>query len=128
MKKLYKWFKENILKIKPIFKVKIHPSWFSEKFFCLKFSNNNGWTWEYLIESKIDIDSKYDGYTTGVKYFSADNVEHIAREFTTYDKCRAHNDKVHEAVMKENEIRYKRYAESQSNANNIVTDFNSRYK
>lgn len=128
MKKLYKWFKETILRIKPIFKVKIEQSWFSEKYFCLKFSNNNGWTWEYLISDKLDIDSKYDGYTTEVKYFSADNVEHISKEYTTYDRCRSHNDKVHEAVMKENAIRYKRYTESQSKANDIVTNFNSRYK
>ena len=128
MKKLYKWFKENILKIKPIFKIKIEKSWFSERWFCVKFSNNNGWSWEYLICDKLDIDSKYDGYTTEVKYFSADNVEHITREFTTYDKCRAHNDTVREAVMKENDIRYKRYMESQSKANDIVTNFNSRYK
>jgi hypothetical protein len=128
MKKLYKWFKENVLRIKPIFKVKIEQSWFSEKYFCLKFSNNNGWTWEYLIESKIDIDSKYDGYTTTVRYFSANDVEYISKEYTTYDICRSHNDKVNEAVMKENEIRYKRYVESQSKANDIVTNFNSRYK
>ena len=86
MKKLYKWFKENILKIKPIFKVEIEQSWFSERYFCLKFSNNNGWTWEYLISDKLDIDSKYDGYTTEVRYFSADNVEYIAKEYTTYDR------------------------------------------
>lgn len=128
MKKLYKWFKENILRIKPIFRVKIQQSCFSEKYFCVKFSNNNGWTWEYLIRSTIDIDSKYDGYTTEVKYFSADNVEHIAKEFTTYDRCRSHNDTVYEAVMKENDIRYKRYMETQSNAHDIATNFNSRYK
>ena len=128
MKKLYKWFKENILRIKPIFKVKIEQSWFSEKYFCLKFSNNNGWTWEYLIRSERDIDSKYDGYTTEVRYFSADDVEYIVREYTTYDKCRVHNDTVYEDVMKENDIRYKRYVESQSKANDIVNSFNSRYK
>lgn len=128
MKKLYKWFKENILRIKPIFKIKIEQSWFSERYFCVKFSNNNGWTWEYLICDKLDIDSKYDGYTTEVKYFSSDNVEHIAREFTTYGKCRAHNDNVREAVMKENNIRYKRYMDKQSKAYDVVTDFNSRYK
>ena len=128
MKKLYKWFKENVLMIKPIFKIKIEESWFSERYFCVKFSNNNGWTWEYLICDKLDIDSKYDGYTTEVKYFSADNVEYITREFTNYEKCRAHNDTVHKAVMKENDVRYKRYVESQSKAYDVVTNFNSRYK
>ena len=128
MKKLYKWFKENILRIKPIFKVKIEESWFSEKYFCVKFSNNNGWTWEYLIRSKCDIDSKYDGYTTEVEYFSSDSIVRVAKDFTTYEKCRSHNDTVHEAVMKENDIRYKRYVESQSKAHDVVTNFNSRYK
>ena len=128
MKKLYKWFKENILRIKPIFKVKIQQSYFSEKYFCLKFSNNNGWTWEYLLRSTRDIDSKYNGYTTEVKYFSAENVKYIAREYTTYDRCRSHNDIVHEAVIKENDIRYKRYMETQTKAKDIVTNFNSRYK
>lgn len=128
MKKVYKWFKDNILRIKPIFKVKIHESWFSKRYFCLKFSNNNGWTWEYLISSKIDIDSKYDAYTTEVEYFSADEVEYIVKEYTTYDKCRAHNDKVYEAIIKENDTRYKRYIKSISKANDIVTNFNSRYK
>ena len=128
MKKLYKWFKENILRIKPIFKVKIHQSWFSEKYFCLKFSNNNGWTWEYLISSKLDIDSRYDAYTTGVKYFSADSVAYIANACTSYDKCKAHNDAIRADVMKENDIRYKHYIETQTKANDIVTEFNSRYK
>lgn len=128
MKKLYKWFKENILRIKPKFKVKIEQSWFSERYFCLKFSNNNGWTWEYLISSTLDINSKYDAYTTEIRYFSADNVEYISKKYTTYEICRSHNDSVYEDVMKENDIRYKRYVESQSKANNIVNKFNSRYK
>ena len=34
---MWKWFKEKVLGIKPIFKIKIETSWFSEVWFCVKF-------------------------------------------------------------------------------------------
>lgn len=40
--KIKEWVKVNILDIKPIFKIKIEKSWFSKKYYAIKFSNYIG--------------------------------------------------------------------------------------
>jgi hypothetical protein len=56
-RKIKEWVKVNIFNIKPIFKIKIEESWFSKKYYAIKFSNNNGWSWRYLQEKGCDLSS-----------------------------------------------------------------------
>ena len=46
---IFKFIKENIFKIKPIFKIEIKESWFSKDWVYIRYSPNNGWTWYVLI-------------------------------------------------------------------------------
>lgn len=84
MKKIIKWFKENILGIKPIFKIKIEQSWFSERWFCIKFSNNNGWSWEYIISERHDIDYSWNAKKITVEYWSADRIKDASQQYPNY--------------------------------------------
>lgn len=127
---IIKWFKENVLKIKsekakPVFKIKIVKTWFSDDWFNIKFSNNNGRDWEYIIDDTVDIFSPYDGLTTIKKDISATSIEDWARELNTYEKCRKHNDKIRENIEKTNEFRRKKYMEKRNKAESFIKKFNN---
>lgn len=127
---IIKWFKENVLKIKsekakPVFKIKIVKTWFSDYWFNIKFSNNNGRDWEYIIDDTVDIFSPYDGLTTIKKDISATSIEDWARELNTYEKCRKHNDKIRENIEKTNEFRRKKYMEKRNKAESFIKKFNN---
>lgn len=126
---IIKWFKENVLKIKsekakPVFKIKIVKTWFSDDWFNIKFSNNNGRDWEYIIDDTADIFSPYDGLTAIKKDISATSIEDWARELNTYEKCRKHNDKIRENIEKTNEFRRKKYIEKRNKAEKFIKKFN----
>lgn len=126
---IIKWFKENVLKIKsekakPVFKIKIVKTWFSDDWFNIKFSNNNGRDWEYIIDDTVDIFSPYDGLTAIKKDISATSIEDWARELNTYEKCRKHNDKIRENIEKTNEFRRKKYIEKRNKAEKFIKKFN----
>lgn len=127
---IIKWFKENVLKIKsekakPVFKIKIVKTWFSDYWFNIKFSNNNGRDWEYIIDDTVDIFSPYDGLTAIKKDISATSIEDWARDLNTYEKCRKHNDKIRENIEKTNEFRRKKYMEKRNKAENFIKKFNN---
>ena len=131
---IVKWFKKNVLKIKseetksekakPVFKIKIVKAWFSDNWFNIKFSNNNGRDWEYIIDDTVDIFSPYDGLTAIKKDISAASIEDWARELNTYEKCRKHNDKIRENIEKTNEFRRKKYMEKRNKAEKFIKKFN----
>lgn len=121
---MIKWFKERVLGIKPIFKIKIEKAWFSEKYFCIKFSNNNGWSWRYIIDVKYDINSPCSELTTDIAYWGPDSIETIAKDFDSFEKCLAYNKRVLDNIEKTNVSRRKTYEKSLKNANNFIDNFN----
>ena len=66
--KFLKYIKENILKIKPIYKIKIVDGVIPD-YYNIKFSCNNGWTWTYVLDSKIECNYSYgyNCYKVGIK-------------------------------------------------------------
>lgn len=124
MRNIIKLFKERVLGIKPIFKIKIEKASFSERFFCIKFSNNNGWSWEYIIDDKYDIYSPCSELTTNIAYWGPDSIEIIAKGFDSYEKCLAYNKRVLDNIEKTNISRRKTYEKSLKNANNFIDNFN----
>ena len=105
-------------------KIKIVKTWFSDDWFNIKFSNNNGRDWEYIIDDTVDIFSPYDGLTAIKKGISATSIEDWARELNTYEKCRKHNDKIRENIEKTNEFRRKKYIEKRNKAEKFIKKFN----
>jgi len=96
----------------------------TDNWFNIKFSNNNGWDWEYIIDDTVDILSPYDGYKAIKKDISAASIEDWARELNTYEKCRKHNDKIRENIEKTNEFRRKKYMEKRNKAEKFIKKFN----
>ena len=123
---MFKWFKEKVLGIKPVFKIKIETSWFSEQYFCVKFSKNNGWKYEYLIEDKIDISSPCDELITDIAYFSPSSIKSIVKNLDSYEKCVEYNEKVYINVKNTNNKRRSVYDSQLSNVKSFINSFNKK--
>jgi hypothetical protein len=108
-RKIKEWVKVNIFNIKPIFKIKIEESWFSKKYYAIKFSNNNGWSWRYLQEEGWDLSSHCDELECRVGYFSLDEVKNLSQKLTSYELCDEYNMKLHEEIAEINSKRRKKY-------------------
>ena len=126
MKNIFRWFKENVLGVKKVFKLKVKESCFSPQYYCFKFSNNNGWTWEYIIRDEPDVYSYCDELEPCIKYFQACDVESRAKDFSTYEKCREHNDWVMDKINKTNKQRREKYYNSIENAKSFAKKFNKK--
>jgi hypothetical protein len=119
---MWKWFKEKVLGIKPIFKIKIETSCFSEIWFCVKFSNNNGWTWEYILKEDWKIPSPCNEWEVAIKYFQADDIGYIKEKFNTYEACIAYNENTFKRINEHNKNKREKY-ESDTNK---IKSFNEK--
>jgi hypothetical protein len=122
--KIKEWVKVNILNIKPIFKIKIEESWFSKKYYAIKFSNNNGWSWSYLQEEGWDLSSHCDELECRVGYYSLDGVKYLSQTLTSYELCDEYNRKLHEKIAAINSERRKKYLEDIDDGVEYMKEFN----
>lgn len=123
-RKIKEWVKVKILNIKPIFKIKIEESWFSKKYYAIKFSNNNGWSWRYLQEKGWDLSSHCDELECRVGYFSLDEVKNLTQTLTSYELCDEYNMKLHEKIATINSERRKKYFEDIDDGVEYMKEFN----
>lgn len=124
IKRCINWFKVNVLNIKPIFKIKIEESWFSKKYYAIKFSNNNGWSWRYLQEEGWDLSSHCDELECRVGYYSLDEVKYLSQTLTSYELCDEYNMKLHEKIATINSERRKKYLEDIDDGVEYMKEFN----
>lgn len=122
--KIKEWVKVNILNIKPIFKIKIEESWFSKKYYAIKFSNNNGWSWRYLQEEGWDLSSHCDELECRVGYYSLNEVKYLTQTLTSYELCDEYNRKLHEKIATINSERRKKYLEDIDDGVEYMEEFN----
>ena len=124
---IIKFFKEEILQIKPIFKVKIEESWFSEEYYCVKFSENNGWTWKYLLKSIIIGVPSFPGEEALEKLtVNRNNIVGFAEQFKTIDDCLKYNQKVINKMRKHNTICKEEFQQTTNNIREEIRKFNSK--
>lgn len=122
--KIKEWVKVNILNIKPIFKIKIEESWFSKKYYAIKFSNNNGWSWRYLQEEAWDLSSHCDELECRVGYYSLNEVKYLTQTLTSYELCDEYNRKLHEKIAAINSERRKKYLDDIDDGVEYMEEFN----
>ena len=122
--KIKEWVKVNILNIKPIFKIKIEESWFSKKYYVIKFSNNNGWSWRYIQDEGWDLSSHCDELECRVGYYSLDEVKYLSQTLTSYELCDEYNRKLHEKIAAINSERRKKYFEDIDDGVEYMKKFN----
>ena len=122
--KIKEWVKVNILDIKPIFKIKIEESWFSKKYYAIKFSNNNGWSWRYLQEEGWDLSSHCDELECRVGYYSLDEVKYLSQTLTSYELCDEYNRELHEKIAAINSERRKKYLDDIDDGAEYMKEFN----
>ena len=126
IKRCINWFKINVLNIKPIFKIKIEKAWFSDRYFVIKFSNDNGWSWRYIQDYKYDIHSHYNGLECEIAYFNPDRLKDITNQLTSYELCDAYNKKVINYVNNTNTERREKYFAKVNAGIEFMNDFNKK--
>ena len=127
VKTIFKFIKEDILQIKPIFKVKIEESWFSKEYYYVKFSENNGWTWKYLLQSTKIAFPSFPGEEALEKLtVNRNNVVGFAEQFKTIDDCLKYNQKVINKMREHNAICKKEYLQKLSSTSEKIRKFNSK--
>lgn len=120
------WFKRNVLKKEEIgFKIKIVKSWFSGDWYNIKFSNDNGGSWAYIIDDTADIFSPYDGLKSIIKDIPSSSIKRWAKDLDTYEKCVQHNKRVMEHINRTNDIRRTRYITEQKETEDFIKKFNN---
>ena len=126
IKKCINWFKINVLNIKPIFKIKIEKSWFSDQYFAIKFSNNNGWSWRYIQDYKYDAFSHCDEIESEIAYFNPDRLKEITNQLTSYELCDAYNKKVIDHINNTNTERREKYFAKVNAGIEFMNEFNKK--
>ena len=122
-KLFFKFIKENILGIKPIFIMKLEPMRFFNSYY-LKFSNNNGWSWEYIKKAHDEYTYVYPRKIINIAVINSDSVKEFTSQFKTYEDCRRYNDKIRNEVEKFNEKSYLEYIEKEDKTQNFIENFN----
>lgn len=117
LNKLIKFIKEDILRIRPIFKIKIVETDFSKEFFNIKFSKNNGWTWDYIIRAGINNSNYYFPEIDNIYY---KNLESFASKFKSYDDCINYNNSIYKLIKEKNNIQDAGY----TNVIDFIVNFN----
>ena len=126
IKRFINWFKINILNIKPIFKIKVEKAWFSDRYFAIKFSNDNGWSWRYIQDYKYDLWSHYDGLECEIAYFNPDRLKDITSQLTSYELCDAYNKKVIDYINNTNTERREKYYANINAGMEFMKEFNKK--
>lgn len=127
MNKLITFIKERIFKIKPIFRVKVEKSWFSNNWYCLKFSKNNGWNWEYILEVNKNYDKPYVRQFAEVSYMRISSIEgFITYRMQTYEDCVRYNDEVIKIAEQQTKINRDRYYKELADAKKIMKRINKK--
>ena len=126
IKKCINWFKINVLNIKPFFKIKIEKAWFSDRYFAIKFSNDNGWSWRYIQDYKYDAFSHCDEIECEIAYFNLDRLKEITNQLTSYELCDAYNKKVISYINNTNTERREKYFAKVNAGIEFMNEFNKR--
>ena len=126
IKRCINWFKINVLNIKPIFKIKIVKSWFSDRYFAIKFSNDNGWSWSYIQDYKYDAFFFFFEIECEIAYFNPDRLKDITNQLTSYELCDAYNKKVIDHINNTNTERRKKYFAKVNAGIEFMNEFNKK--
>jgi hypothetical protein len=128
-KRFFRFIKEDVFGIKDIFRIKIEKTWWSERYVYIKFSKNNGWTWEYIIRMCNDIDSNCGEYEIERKTFNIESLDWvISHEFNTYESCVKHNIDTYKFVKEHNNRVRREYEKKIKKENDTIKRINDRYK
>lgn len=126
---MFKFIKEKILRIKPVFKIQIKRSSFSNEYCYIRFSGNNGWTWQTILRAvdTFSFEADYDGQMHAeTKYIPYDEVVSFAKQFKTLNDCINYNNKLIEKVKDNNKKAKKDYIKKVNNINNSIKNFNKK--
>lgn len=126
IKRCINWFKINVLNIKPIFKIKIEKAWFSDRWFAIKFSDDNGWSWRYIQDYKYDIFSHCSEIECEIAYFEPDRLKEITERLTSYELCDAYNKKVIDYINNTNTERRQKYFAKINAGKEFMKEFNKK--
>lgn len=126
---IFKFIKENIFKIKPIFKIEIKESWFSKDWVYIRYSPNNGWDWYVIVEEVTDSSvNKWDKYKIETRYIKITDIEMFMQcnDLSTFEKCEQFCQKIYNWVREHNKHEYSEYVKKVNPGRNFVENFNNK--
>lgn len=94
MKRIFKFIKEDVLGIKEAFKIKIEECWFNSDYYNIKFSKNNGWTWDYLLSKRLSSSGKWPMYYKEKLGAHFMHLRNILKNLDSYEDCVEYNEDV----------------------------------
>ena len=128
-KSIVKFIKENIFKIKPIFKIEIKESWFSKDWVYIRYSSNNGWKWHVIIDWRHDVSvAAWDKYKVDTEYVRINEVKEFIdkNQLNTFENCEKYNEKVYKMIKEHNEREYNEYVSKTQPGRDFVKQFNKK--
>jgi hypothetical protein len=126
---ILKFIKENIFRIKPIFKIEIKESWFSKDWVYIRYSPNNGWKLRVLITYNYDTSiAAWDKYKVDIEYIKINEVKEFIDEnqLNTFENCEKYNEKVYKMIKEHNEREYNEYVNNTQPGRDFVKQFNKK--
>jgi hypothetical protein len=126
---IFKFIKENIFNIKPIFKIKIKESWFSKDYVYICYSHNNGWKWYVIIDYRHDVNVvAWDKYKVDTKYIQINKVKEFIdkNQLNTFENCKKYNEKIYKLIKEHNEHEYTDYINKTKPGRDFVKQFNKK--
>lgn len=124
IRRVFTFIKENILGIKPIFKIKIEKCWWGHDYVNIKFSKDNGWSWKYIVGQYFNAWSEYDGDMVDTKSFTVNEVEYVLRELKTYEDCITYNNKIYKKVKEHNDWKKEQYYSKINKRKELIDKYN----
>ena len=126
---IFKFIKENIFKIKPIFKIEIKESWFSKDWLYIRYSPNNGWKWYVIIEEVMDSnENKWDKYKVETRYVKITVIKDFLyiHDLSSFEKCEQFCEKIYNWVREHNERAYAEYIKEVKPGRDFIENFNNK--
>ena len=131
-KQIIKWFKEDVLNIKPIFKIEIKESWFSPDYVYIRYSPNNGYKWYVITGGERDYETncRWKKYKVATAYYKIDCIETVinANNLNSYENCKAYVEKVYDWVEEHNAKAYEEYMNKIQPGRDFIKNFNKQSK
>lgn len=126
---IFKFIKEKIFKIKPIFKIEIKESWFSKDWLYIRYSPNNGWKWYVIVEEVMDSnENKWDKYKVETRYVKITDIKDFLyiHDLSSFEKCEQFCEKIYNWVREHNERAYTEYIKEIKPGRDFIEKFNNK--
>jgi hypothetical protein len=96
--------------------------------YYVKFSKNNGWSWEYFETSFMETSYYYPRYIINRMVISKNDLKNFVSLFKTYEDCKQYNNKIEKDAYEWNREQYIEYSKKEGEIIDFINTFNKSWK